>query len=162
MATTFKLRRKLFFMGPNGEVITGAEVLARKKQMNSVKNGKGTAKGALDNLKAEAAKNTAINDAVRSETRALNKIDNKKFQQMGRSGDKAGIQALKNQNTLKGATLGGYKAGFNAGKTSVGIKQGAINTWNRMGKVGKAGTIAGGAVAAGLMAKGLFGGRKKD
>lgn len=54
------------------------------------------------------------------------------------------------------------QAGFRRGQNSVGIKQGAINTWNRMGKVGKAGTIIGGTVAAGLMAKGLFGGKKKE
>lgn len=54
------------------------------------------------------------------------------------------------------------QAGFKRGQSSVGIKQGAINTWNRMGKAGKAGTIIGGTVAAGLMAKGLFGGKKKE
>lgn len=42
----------------------------------------------------------------------------------------------------------------------VGIKQGALNTWNRMGKAGKAGTIAAGLGGAYLMGKGLFGGKK--
>lgn len=44
----------------------------------------------------------------------------------------------------------------------VGIKQGAINTWNRMGKAGKAGTIAAGLGGVYLMGKGLFGNKKKD
>ena len=37
-----------------------------------------------------------------------------------------------------------------------------MNTWNRMGKMGKAGTIAAGATGAYLLGKGLFGGKKKD
>lgn len=151
------IKRKLFFMGPNGEVITGAEVLARKKAMNDLKPGSGSAKGALKSLKTEAARDTAINEAARNETRSLNKLDNKKFQQMGKAGDKAGIEALKNQNAFRGASRGGYKVG----QASVGIKQGALNTWNRMGKAGKAGTIAAGLGGAYLMGKGLFG-KKKD
>lgn len=54
------------------------------------------------------------------------------------------------------------QSSFNRGQASVGIKQGAMNTWNRMGKMGKAGTIAAGATGAYLLGKGLFGGKKKD
>lgn len=43
----------------------------------------------------------------------------------------------------------------------VGIKQGALNTWNRMGKAGKAGTIAAGLGGVYLMGKGLFSKDKK-
>lgn len=52
------------------------------------------------------------------------------------------------------------KSAFSRGQASVGIKQGALNTWNRMGKMGKAGTIAAGATGAYLLGKGLFGGNK--
>lgn len=158
MSTSYRLKRKLFFIGPNGEVITGAEVLARKKQMNNFKPNSGSAKEALKSLKTEAAKNTVINESVRNETRSLNKLSNKKFIQMGKAGDKAGINALKNKNALEGAIRGGYKAG----QASVGIKQGALNTWNRMGKLGKAGTVAAGVTAIGLTAKSLFGNRNKN
>ena len=50
---------------------------------------------------------------------------------------------------------------FNAGQRTVGIKQGAMNTWNRMGKMGKAGTVAAGLGGAYLIGKGLFGGKKR-
>jgi hypothetical protein len=45
---------------------------------------------------------------------------------------------------------------------SVGIKQGALNTWNKMGKMGKAGVIGAGLLGTGLMAKGLLGGGSKE
>lgn len=44
----------------------------------------------------------------------------------------------------------------------VGIKQGAINTWNRMGKAGKIGTVAAAAGGLYFMGKGLLGNKKKD
>ena len=47
---------------------------------------------------------------------------------------------------------------FKNGQNSVGLKQGALNTWNKMGKMGKAGVIGAGVLGAGLMAKGLMGG----
>ena len=46
----------------------------------------------------------------------------------------------------------GQKAGFQQGQQSVGFKQGAINTWNNMGTVGKIATgtaLVGGALAIG-------------
>lgn len=52
------------------------------------------------------------------------------------------------------------KAGFARGQASVGIKQGAMNTWNRMGKMGKAGTVAGLAAGTYMLGKGIFGGKK--
>lgn len=39
----------------------------------------------------------------------------------------------------------------------VGIKQGALNTWNRMGKAGKIGTATAAAGGLYFMGKGLFG-----
>lgn len=44
----------------------------------------------------------------------------------------------------------------------VGIKQGAMNTWNRMGKAGKIGTVAAAAGGLYFIGKGLLGNKKKD
>lgn len=54
------------------------------------------------------------------------------------------------------------KQAFQMGQSSVGIKQGAMNTWNRMGKAGKAGTVAAGVGGLYLMGKGLLGRKKKE
>ena len=152
MASTFILKRKLFFLGPSGEVITGAEVKALRRRQG------GTLKDALEQVRSENATQNAINTEVRATTRNLNKQSNAQFRQLGAAGDKAGINALKQQNAFKGAAQGG----FNAGQKSVGVMQGMKNTWGRMGTVGKAGTIAGAAVVGGLALKGLFGGKKSD
>lgn len=52
------------------------------------------------------------------------------------------------------------QSSYNRGQASVGLKQGALNTWNRMGRAGKIGTVAAGLGATYLMGKGLFGGKK--
>lgn len=54
----------------------------------------------------------------------------------------------------------GYKAGVESGKGSIGITQGAKNTWNKMGTLGKATTVAAGLTAAGLIGKGLLSNNK--
>lgn len=54
----------------------------------------------------------------------------------------------------------GYNTGYNTGAKSVGIKQGAMNTWNRMGKMGKFGTIAAATAGTFALGKGIFGGSK--
>jgi hypothetical protein len=54
------------------------------------------------------------------------------------------------------------KNAFKRGQNSTGIGRGAMNTWNRMGTMGKIGTAAGLAGGAYLIGKGLFGGKKKD
>jgi hypothetical protein len=67
--------------------------------------------------------------------------------------------------TQNSATLAGKKAaeaGFQKGANSVGMMGGLKNTFNRAGTLGKAGMIGAGAVTAGLVAKGLFGGKKDN
>lgn len=145
MASTFILKRKLFFLGKNGEVITGEEVLKKKKQQG------GTLKDALGQVRSENATQNAIDTEVRATTRNLNKQSNAQFKQLGAAGDKAGIGALKQQNALKGAAQGGFKAG----QKSVGVMQGMKNTWGRMGNVGKAGVVAGAAAGGYFLGKGL-------
>ena len=68
-----------------------------------------------------------------------------------------GIQRAQGGNAQKV-----YEAGRAAGTKSVGLKTAAMNTWGRMGTMGKVGVVGAGVVGAGLMAKGLFGGKKKD
>jgi len=65
---------------------------------------------------------------------------------------------VKNNVTNGERLTNSFKAGRQAGVNSVGLKQGALNTWNKMGKIGKAGVIGAGILGAGLMAKGLMGG----
>ena len=70
-----------------------------------------------------------------------------------------GAANLVKNNITNGERLtNSFKAGRQAGMNSVGLKQGALNTWNKMGKMGKAGVIGAGVLGAGLMAKGLMGG----
>lgn len=67
--------------------------------------------------------------------------------------------------TQNSATLAGKKAaaaGFQRGANSVGVVGGLKNTFNRAGTLGKAGMLGAGAVATGLLAKGLFGGKKDN
>ena len=153
MASTFRLKRKLFFIGPNGEAITGQQLIDMKKKTG------GTLKNTLSNIRSENATQNAINTEARAATRNLNKQAHNQFKQLGAAGDKAGISALTQKNAIKGAAQGGFKAG----QSSVGAMQGMKNTWARQGTMGKAG-IAAGAVAGGyFLGKGLgLWGKKKD
>ena len=65
------------------------------------------------------------------------------------------------ENAAKSVQNSASQQSFLKGQNSVGIKQGAINTWNKMGTMGKVGTVGAGLLATGLVAKGLFGGSKE-
>jgi hypothetical protein len=144
---SYTLKRKLFFEF-NGHVVTGDEIAAYRKA-----NG-GTARNALEAIGQSKTASANQSAAIRTETRALNKASHDSFVQMGKAGNKAGINNLKASNATQGA--------FNAGQKSVGAMGGMRNTWSRMGTMGKAGTIAAGAAVAGLALKGLTSGRKKN
>jgi hypothetical protein len=75
-------------------------------------------------------------------------------------GNTAGMKGI--QRAQGGNAQKVYEAGRAAGAQSVGLKTGAMNTWRRMGTMGKVGVVGAGVVGAGLMAKGLFGGKKKE
>lgn len=61
------------------------------------------------------------------------------------------------KRTAMAARTKGYNAGMTAGRNSATLNGTVLkNTWNKMGKFGKAGTVAAGAAGLGLMAKGLF------
>lgn len=62
----------------------------------------------------------------------------------------------------QGATQKGYQKGVQEGIKSVGLKQGMMNTWNNVGKMGKAGMVGAGIAGTALLAKGLFGGKKQQ
>lgn len=144
MATTFKLKRKTFATA----VMVG----------DTIKNAANSADNALSN------RSQSYYDDLFGGANAK-----KSTEQLVKEGSKSRVGRFEPTRTLGGTEtykntpkVASGKQAFQMGQKSVGIRQGAINTWNRMGTMGKAGTIAGGAVAAGLMAKGLFGRKKKD
>lgn len=103
--------------------------------------------------------NMDANKAFNNVTNVQNNIAKQEAQRAAnRAANKANSVAVR-EAAIK-ARNSGFNKGFGAGQASVGLKQGALNTWNRMGKVGKAGTIAAGLGATYLMGKGLFGGKK--
>lgn len=154
---SFVLKRKLFFLGLNGEVITGDQMRQAlgKTGVISGKDGKlGNAsvlgkpttpaltdqtKTAFENAKLKSGIESQAKEAQRSTERALNKA---------------------NSGGVKNAAMRARTQGFNAGQRSVGVMQGMKNTWGRMGTAGKVGTAAAGVAATGLALKGLFGGKK--
>ena len=145
--STFILKSKLFFEF-NGHVVTGSEIAAYRKA-----NG-GTARNALEAIGQSKTASANQAAAIRTETRALNKASHDSFAKMGKAGNTAGIKNLKATNAVQGT--------FNAGQKSVGVVGGMKNTWNRMGTMGKAGTVAAAGLTAGLALKGLMSGRKKN
>lgn len=154
---SFVLKRKLFFLGLNGEVITGDQMRQAlgKTGVISGKDGQlGKAsvlgkpttpalteqtKTAFENAKLKSGIDSQAKEAQRAAERALNKA---------------------NSGGVKNAAMRARTQGFNAGQRSVGVMQGMKNTWGRMGTAGKIGTVATGVTATGLALKGLFGGKK--
>ena len=138
------LRQKIFFLGLQGEAITGDQLKQRIAQDKA--NGTYTkASNSLDNLKLDSGTKIEQNTLQRQTQRAANKAN--------ASGVKEAVMKARTQ---------GYKAGMNAGTKSVGVMGGLKNTWNRSGALGKAGMVGTGLLATGLVAKGLFGGGNKD
>lgn len=138
------LRQKIFFLGLQGEAITGDQLKQRIAQDKA--NGTYTkASNSLDNLKLDSGTKIEQNTLQRQTQRAANKAN--------ASGVKEAAMKARTQ---------GYKAGMNAGTKSVGVMGGLKNTWNRSGALGKAGMVGTGLLATGLVAKGLFGGGNKD
>lgn len=155
MATTFKLKRKTFALLGDG---SGKSLMDFHKQYEAAGGAKGTGKTFKEWYRGGAPNTTLVGGSAVSQGSAGSAIANTNKQIAQREARRAAQRAKNIANPGAAAA----KAGFARGQASVGIKQGAINTWNRMGKLGKAGTIAAGVAATGLMAKGLFGGKKKD
>lgn len=142
------LRQKIFFLGLQGEAITGDQLKQRIAQDKA--NGTYTkASNSLDNLKLDSGTKIEQNTLQRQTQRAANKAN------------ASGVK----EAAMKARTQGynaGVNAGMNAGAKSVGVMGGLKNTWNRSGALGKAGMVGTGLLATGLVAKGLFGGGNKD
>lgn len=143
MATTFKLKRKSFATA----VMVGDQILnAANHSSNSLAN-----------------KNQAYYDSLFGGDNA-----NKTTKQLVKEGSKSRVGRFDSKRTLGGKetysgvnSVASGKQAFQMGQKSVGVGQGMKNTWNNMGTLGKAGTIAGATVLGGLALKGLFGGKKK-
>lgn len=155
MATTFKLKRKTFALLEDG---SGKSLMDFHNEYKAAGGAKGTGKTFKEWYRGGSPNTTLVGGSAVSQGSTGSAIANTNKQITQKEAQRAAQRAKNIANPGAAAA----KAGFARGQASVGVKQGMINTWNRMGKVGKAGTIAGGAVAAGLMAKGLFGGKKKD
>ena len=155
MATTFKLKRKTFAILNDG---SGKSISVFKAEYDKAGGQKGTGKSFKEWYRGNSPSTVEVGGSAVSRGSTGSAIANTNKQIAQKEAQRAAQRAKNIANPGAAAA----KAGFARGQASVGVKQGMINTWNRMGKVGKAGTIAGGAVAAGLMAKGLFGGKKKD
>lgn len=144
--------------------------LGRQKSGNANMSAKDAYKFAKDSL----TKSGNITVGARQTTRNVIK-GSKELQSsianIGKSGGKEA--ARKAVNVVESGVKAGYASGYNAAtkatktmKSNVannpGLKTAAINTWNKMGMLSKAGTVGAAAVAGGLMLRGLLGGRKKE
>lgn len=165
MATTFKLKRKTFALLGDG---SGKSISQFKAEYEKAGGLKGTGKSFKDWYRGGSPSTVEVGGSAVSRGATGSAIANTNNQlaqasatrQANRAANRANAAGVK-EAAMKARTAG-YNKGLMTGRNSVGIKQGALNTWNRMGKMGKAGTLAAGAVGVGLMAKGLFGGKKKD
>lgn len=162
---SFVLKRKLFFLGLNGEVITGGQMrqaLGKQGALSGADGQLGKAdvlkkpttpalteqtKTAFENFKLKSGIDSQAKEAQKAAQRALNKTNSEGIKKAAMRARTQGFNA-------------GKKQGFNAGQRSVGVMQGMKNTWGRMGTAGKIGTAAAGVAATGLALKGLFGGKK--
>ena len=165
MATTFKLKRKTFALLSDG---SGKSLSQFKAEYDKAGGAKGTGKSFKEWYRGGSPSTVEVGGSAISRGATGSAIANTNNQlaqttatrQVNRAANKANAAGVK-EAAMKARTAG-YNKGLMAGRNSVGIKQAAMNSWNRMGKMGKAGTLAAGAVGVGLMAKGLFGGKKKD
>lgn len=155
MASTFRLKRKTFALLSDGG---GRSISDFKADYNKAGGAKGTGKTFKEFYRGGAANTTLVGGSVISQRAAGSAIGNTNKGIATTAANNAANRAKNIANPGAAAA----KAGFTRGQASVGIKQGAMNTWNRMGKMGKVGTIAAGATGAYLLGKGLFGGKKKD
>lgn len=138
------VKQKIFFQAADGSSFTLDEV---RKSMGLMEGEKVSASDVKAYKQSKASVNKVTNDA----------------RQAQRSANKTLVETAKNNgqvNPFKTVADKAKNSGFKAGQNSVGIKQGAVNTWKNMGKMGRIGTVVGGAALAGLAAKGLMGNKK--
>lgn len=155
MATTFKLKRKTFAILNDR---SGKSISVFKAEYDKAGGQKGTGKSFKEWYRGNSPSTVEVGGSAVSRGAAGSAISNTNKN----IANEAAKNATRRARNIANPAAAAAKAGFERGQKSVGIKQGAINTWNRMGKAGKFGTLAAGTLVAGTMAKGLFGGKKKD
>ena len=153
MASTFRLKRKNFALLSDG---SGRSISDFKNDYNKAGGLKGTGKSFKEFYRGGSPNTTLVGGSAISQGAAGSAIANTN-KNIATSTANQAAQRAKNIANPRAAAA---KAGFARGQASVGIKQGAMNTWNRMGKVGKAGTVAGIAAGTYMLGKGIFGGKK--
>lgn len=166
-------RQKIFFFASDGTSFT----LADAESATGLKG-----KAAVTAHKTGQAAKNAGNQAASTVTSNVNRANAAQYRQAAKAGDIRKLcnlqaTAAKTGDAVKGAAETAYKQGMqhaaaanaattrnavNSAVKGVGIKQGAMNTWKGLGKMGKAGVIGGAALGAGLLAKGVFGGKKNN
>lgn len=171
MASTFILKRVNFTLLKDG---SGKTISDFKKDYENAGGQEKLGMSFTQYYRGNAPKVTSIDSggsavsmgfgdsAVGKANREISKKQEERFarrqnnKMIAENNRQAGFKA----GAIQGASSG-YKAGFNEGANSVGIKQGLVNSWNNMGTAQKIGTAAAGTVAAGLMLRGIFGGRRR-
>ena len=126
---TYRLKRKMFMLGTYAKDANGN---LTRTGWTATGEGVSVANGAG---KVTKNHNNNINQLIEKSQNTIKK-------------DAANV--ARRQNALKSSN----KLAFEAGKSKVGVMGGLKNTWAKAGTMGKAGMIAGGVAAAGLMAKG--------
>lgn len=153
MASTFRLKRKNFALLSDG---SGRSISDFKNDYNKAGGLKGTGKSFKEFYRGGTPNTTLVGGSAISQGATGSAIANTNKNIATSTANQAAQRAKNIANPGAAAA----KAGFARGRASVGIKQGAMNTWNRMGKMGKAGTVAGIAAGTYMLGKGIFGGKK--
>lgn len=153
MATTFRLKRKTFALLSDG---SGKSISDFKADYNKAGGLKGTGKSFKEYYRGGSPNTALVGGSAVSQGASGSAIANANKNIATAQANRAAQRAKNIANPGAAAA----RAGFQRGQASVGIKQGAMNTWNRMGKMGKAGTVAAAVGGTYLLGKGLFGGRK--
>ena len=186
MASTFVLKRKTFAaeLTIGNNVVSGAAAGPRSQSYydeifkgvgdkerdldkfikNEIKSNQGIKVGSIEGQRASVA-----DSFVRFEKENQNLMQQKVNNSLGITQPSASTGTVKVGGTgttyKTTSSLNAEQASKNAfkrGQSSTGIGRGAMNTWNKMGTMGKIGTAAGLAGGAYLIGKGLFGRRKKE
>lgn len=171
--STFVLKRKLYAEWGANELKLMREARAAgmtPKQQREWVSMNRTQTGNMTSLTNTGGKTTygqkanikTVDKAAQNVTKTQQNIATQQAaNQARRTANKANPLAAK--QTAMAARTQGYNKGVQAGKNMATVNKTVLkNTWNKMGRGGKIGTVVAGTAAAGLMAKGLFGGKKKE
>lgn len=145
----YTLKRRLFSIDENGNVITPQQ---RKQQLA---NRFGVKNGSVSKTIGTKAPNGKLtfNNTIKQD---IQNRKNQTFQQNTKQIMQKNQQRQITQSSLgKSMTNKAFKAGQTQGQQSVGLLGGLKNTWNKSGTLGKIGMVGAGVLTAGLAAKGI-------